>query len=178
VLVIGYDEGVQAMGALIATGEMPARGRREDEPDITEGTQGLDEEAIARMLTGEAANVAHDCVALRELRASVRRRVPAATEKLNPRSHYLGYRVASRDGAYVYLQSRMLVVEADLPRTGAEEDVFRRAGLEVRHRNNFQGRAGWITGIRLPCSATPEQTALVADAIVRALTPEAPQDLF
>jgi len=80
-------------------------------------------------------------------------------EKLNPRGRYLGYARRGRsDVLYVYLQRQRLVIDIRLPADRAGQ--VRRLGFDVRPRLNYQGRAGWLTGIRVPYG-TQKRGALV-----------------
>jgi hypothetical protein len=87
-------------------------------------------------------------------------------EKLNPRSRYLGYARSGRsDVLYVYLQKQRLVIDIRLPADRAGQ--VRRLGFEVKPRLNYQARAGWLTGIRVPYG-TLKRGAL-ADLAIEAL---------
>ena len=74
---------------------------------------------------------------------------PTLQEKFNPNSRYLGYAAEGRgDAVYVYVQRKRLVIDL---RVSAElADDLRDRGFQVSPRNNFQGRAGWLTGLIVP----------------------------
>ena len=89
-------------------------------------------------------------------------------EKLNPnpRCRYLGYARRGRsDALYVYLQRQCLVIDIRLPADRAGQ--VRRLGFEVRPRLNYQGRAGWLTGIRVPYGT--QKRGALADLAIEAL---------
>ena len=87
-------------------------------------------------------------------------------EKLNPRGRYLGYARRGRsDVLYVYLQRQCLVIDIRLPADRAGQ--VRRLGFEVRPRLNYQGRAGWLTGIRVPYGT--QKRGALADLAIGAL---------
>lgn len=179
VLVIGYDEGG---GTELGLPQIPAGSDENTSaagPDIVEGTQGLDLDEIARMVGGPRAEVFRRSQALLEIRRVLLQGRAGITERLNRGTvKYLGYHVRGRDRAYVYVQNARLVVDVDVPRTDENLGPLREVGMEVTLRKNYQYRAGWVTGILLPHAAPPEQTAVVAEAIVRALTAEGSGGLF
>jgi len=75
--------------------------------------------------------------------------VPTLREKLNPNLRYLGYGLRGRaDAMYVYFQRGGLVIDIRLAADRAAE--VRSLGFQVRPRDNYQGRAGWLTGLRVP----------------------------
>lgn len=79
---------------------------------------------------------------------------------------YLGYaRKGTRDSVYVYVQEKQLVL--DLRLSAERADEVRRSGLKVRPRNNYQGRAGWLTGVRVPHDTDRADLALqlILDAL-------------
>jgi hypothetical protein len=105
-----------------------------------------------------------------ELVLWLRRRLAAKCrgikENLNPRSRYLGYARRGRsDALYVYLQRQRLVIDIRLPADRASQ--VRRLGFEVRPRLNYQGRAGWLTGIRVPYGT--QKRGALADLALEAL---------
>ena len=74
---------------------------------------------------------------------------PGLMEKANPKRRYLGYaKGEGSDAAYIYFQKKGLVIDV---RVSADRVKGGRVlGLEVRPRENYQWRAGWLTGVRVP----------------------------
>ena len=70
-------------------------------------------------------------------------------EKLNRNSRYLGYATAGRsDALYVYVQKKRLLLDVRVSDDRVEE--LRGKGFEVRPRDNFQAKSGWLTGLLVP----------------------------
>jgi len=85
------------------------------------------------------------------IRAALVERVPGITEKFNSNSRYFGYRIGTdKDRAYIFVQKKKLVIDLCIRRSFTKE--LRRLGFEVKFRNSFQGRAGWLTGWQVPKS--------------------------
>jgi len=89
-------------------------------------------------------------------------------EKFNRRQRYLGYATGPADAAYVYVQKRRLVLDLRLPPEQADE--IRKQGFEVIPRDNFQGRAGWLTGVRVPHDT--DKKDLLSGLVLKALKEE------
>lgn len=100
------------------------------------------------------------------IREQLLKKVPGLTEKFNTNSRYFGYWTAmdETDRAYVYVQKRELRIDLCVARRFEPE--LRRAGFEVRYVNNFQGRAGWLTGWRVP--HTTKDTRAIMKWLLRA----------
>jgi len=74
---------------------------------------------------------------------------PRIREKLNSRGRYLGYGlVGGPDQLYVYVQRKGLVI--DIAISGDRANELREKGFAIHARNNFQSRAGWLTGLFVP----------------------------
>lgn len=70
-------------------------------------------------------------------------------EKLNRNNRCLGYaRVGRSDAFYIYVQKKRMLIDVRV--SPDRSDELRRKGFEVQYRNNFQGRAGWLTGLLVP----------------------------
>jgi len=83
------------------------------------------------------------------IRVALGRKINGLTEKFNPKMRYFGYKVNdSADRAYIYVQRFQLVIDLRISMDWIKE--IRRAGFVVCPRNNYQGRAGWLTGWKLP----------------------------
>jgi len=85
------------------------------------------------------------------IRKSLLEKVPNLGEKFNQAGLYFGYRVGNRkDQAYIYVQKKNLIIDLCINRNFRKE--LKQAGFEVKYRDNFQGRADWLTGWRIPQS--------------------------
>lgn len=110
----------------------------------------------------------HPTDLLRLIRISLLKKVPDLGEKFNRAGLYFGYRVGnSKDKAYIYTQKKNLVLDLCLNRSFTPE--IEMLGFEVKYRNNFQGRAGWLTGWRIPQSTLNSKPELVAEWLRKAL---------
>ena len=70
-------------------------------------------------------------------------------EKLNRNSRCLGYVTDGRsDALYVYVQKKRLLLDVRVSDDRVEE--LRGKGFEVRPRDNFQAKSGWLTGLLVP----------------------------
>ena len=165
ILIIGYrDPKSQNQKPTQATPTpRPAR----DKSGINDNTERLSFQDLGKLLGDIKKGAARRSSALRNLRELLLQRVPNTKEKLNPRSGYIGYRSASSDRAYIYVQPDLLVIDIRRPRT--IEPMLRKAGIEITYRHNYQGRAGWTTGIRLLHNSSTHQIDLVAKEIILAL---------
>jgi len=83
------------------------------------------------------------------LRSRLAECCPTLRENFNPNTRYLSYGL---DGGsydlFVYVQKKDIVIDIRLPADRAED--LRGQGFDVRPRNNYQGRAGWLTGLFVP----------------------------
>jgi hypothetical protein len=83
------------------------------------------------------------------IRERLLKKIPGLTEKFNSNSRYFGYWIGDdKDRAYIYIQKKNLRIDLCIGRE-FEEDI-RREGFKVRYVNNYQGRAGWLTGWLVP----------------------------
>lgn len=88
---------------------------------------------------------------------------PTLREKFNPNGPYLGYGlVGGSYDLFVYVQKNDLLIDIRLPADRAED--LRSQGFDVRPRNNYQARAGWLTGVFVPHD-TDNRELLVALAL-------------
>ena len=77
--------------------------------------------------------------------------IPKIAEKFNTNSRYFGYWTGTdKDRAYIYVQKKGLRIDLCISREF--EIDLRKAGYKVGYVNNFQGRAGWLTGWKIPHS--------------------------
>jgi hypothetical protein len=88
-----------------------------------------------------------------ELISYIRKRLyescPDLHEKFNPNSRYFGYaRGVHRDGVYIFVRKRHLEIRLKIAVERVDE--VRAMGFRVKLDDNFQARAGWITGWLVP----------------------------
>lgn len=89
------------------------------------------------------------CSLIRQIRKRLPREVPGLTEKFNRNSNYFGYRAnGDKDRAYIYVQKKGLRIDLHIKREHEPELI--RQGFTIKYVNNYQGRAGWLTGWRIP----------------------------
>ena len=141
-------------------------GQHVETAGIHQNTERLTFQELIGLFAGLKGDFVERSSGFQRLREILLQRVPNIEEKLNPTSGYVGYRSAS-DRAYVYVQPDLLVIDIRRPRT--IEPMLRKAGIEITYRHNFQGRAGWTTGIHLSHNAPTHQIELVANEITHAL---------
>lgn len=89
-----------------------------------------------------------------ELLAALRKQLvtacPGLREKINRNSRYLGYSNGGSDAVYVYVRKKDLLIDLNV---SADLSVdLERLGFEVRPRDNFQAKSGWLTGMIVPQS--------------------------
>ena len=98
------------------------------------------------------------------LRERLASEFPRLREKLNAKRcyRYLGYANGQTDALYVYVQKRLLRIDIKLPQVRVAE--LRQCGFQVLPVKNFQWKAGWITGWRVP-NDTIKRGTIVAFAI-------------
>jgi hypothetical protein len=114
------------------------------------------------------------------IRNGLKKSSPLLAEKFNPTTPgllYFGYKVRNRDAAkndfskrsygpdkaYIYIQKKNLRIDLDIRKldiVSKFEQKLVKAGYEVRPSNNYQGRAGWLTGWYVPQSTTDVKTVL------------------
>ena len=102
------------------------------------------------------------------LRSRLAAACPRIREKFNFNSRYVGYGLTnSSDVLYVYVQKKGLLIDIRLSADRADE--VRRLGFEVRPRDNYQGKAGWLTGLFVPHDTDKhhEIVALALEALQR-----------
>ena len=93
------------------------------------------------------------------IREQLLEKVPGLTEKFNRSSRYFGYWTGTdEDRAYIYVQKKDLRIDVHISQDLAAD--LQKAGFEVRFTNNFQGRARWLTGWRVPHSTKNIKTVM------------------
>ena len=82
--------------------------------------------------------------------------VQRLTEKFNTKSRYFGYWIGTnKDRAYIYVQKKGLRIDLDISRDF--EANLKEEDFEVHFIKNFQYRAGWLTGWRVPPTTSIER---------------------
>ena len=117
-----------------------------------------------RVLSSGLRGYATDLVFV--LRSRLAAACPKLREKFNLNSRYLGYGLTnSSDVLYVYVQKRGLLIDIRLSADRADE--LRRMGFKLRPRDNYQAKAGWLTGLFVPhdTDKCEEVVALALEAI-------------
>jgi hypothetical protein len=90
------------------------------------------------------------------IREQLKKKVPGLTEKFNTKSHYFGYWIGTnKDRAYIYVQKKGLRIDLDISRDF--EANLKEEDFEVHFIKNFQYRAGWLTGWRVPPTTSIER---------------------
>ena len=93
------------------------------------------------------------------IREQLLNRVPGLTEKFNTNSRYFGYWTGTdKDRAYIYIQKKYLRIDLNISQELVAD--LQKAGFEVRITNNFQGRARWLTGWRVPHTTKNIETVM------------------
>ena len=83
-----------------------------------------------------------------KLRKHLAAECPKLREKINRNNRYLGYSNGGSDAMYVYVSKNGLLIDMRL--SADLSDDLRRLGFEVRPRDNYQGKSGWLTGLIVP----------------------------
>ncbi len=103
-----------------------------------------------------------------ELRKRLADECPKLREKINRSSRYLGYSNGGSDAVYVYVRKNGLLVDMRVSADLSED--LGQLGFEVRPRDNFQAKSGWLTGLILPLDT--DKFADVAKLAIEALSGE------
>lgn len=85
------------------------------------------------------------------IRKELAEKIPRLAEKFHPQLRYFGYRVgADKEKAYIYVLKNKLIIDlcVDLNHVKKLEEE----GFDVKPRNNFQAKRGWLTGWQIPRS--------------------------
>jgi len=92
-----------------------------------------------------------DTALLCSIRKSLIKKIPGLTEDFNKQSRRFGYwKGCDADKAYIYVQKKDLRIDLCISRE--HEKDLQKQGYIVKYQNNFQGRAGWLTGWHVPHS--------------------------
>ncbi len=154
ILVVGYS-----VSAPVAK---PRKGKSIMAENVVTADKGglLPDEMIADALRGYPVDL------VRRLRKDLLAACPSLGEKLNRNSRYLGYARGNRsDALYVYVQKKRLLLDLRIPKEREEE--LRRQGFQIRPRDNYQSKSGWLTGLIVPVDTDdlPEVTGLALEAL-------------
>jgi len=110
---------------------------------IDNGKGLIDNDTIKKKLSGYSLDIVF------QIKDSLSAAIPDLHEKLNYNSRYLGYAKGNNsDALYIYIQKKQLVLDVRVSKEEAEN--LRKKGFRVNPRNNYQCRAGWLTGLSVP----------------------------
>lgn len=102
-----------------------------------------------------------------KLRNELINKFPNLCEKVNTNSYYFGFSVGdNKDAIYIYLQKKKMVIDVDVSRN--QEPELIKKGFDIQYRNNFQGQAGWLTGLNLQYNSINYET--IRDIAIEALS--------
>lgn len=87
------------------------------------------------------------------IRKGMAKAIPELSEKFNTSSLYFGYnRGDDEDKAYIYVQKENLVIDLQIKPSYVRQ--LEGEGFVIKRRDNFQAKAGWLTGWQVPQSTT------------------------
>lgn len=90
---------------------------------------------------------------VRLIRERLVKEMPTINEKVNTYGRYFGYwKGQDEDRVYIYVQKKGLRIDLCISRE--HEKDLQNQGYIVKYHNNYQGRAGWLTGWQVPHSTT------------------------
>jgi hypothetical protein len=93
------------------------------------------------------------------IRKSLLKSIPQLVEKFNPYGHYFGYgKGQDKDRAYIYVQKKNLRIDLCISRE--HEKDLQNQGFIVKYHNNYQYRAGWLTGWQVPHNTENIETVI------------------
>ncbi len=163
ILIVGYAMTAQPEDKRQKEGLV--KGTRSDRTKATSNVLVQDKGLLPEEVVRGALH-AYPIDLLLDLRKRLAKGCPDLREKLNRSSRYLGYGlVGSSDDLYVYVQKKGLVIDVRLPADRADE--LRRLGFKVRPRDNYQAKAGWLTGLSVlnDTDKRKELAALLLEAL-------------
>ena len=80
------------------------------------------------------------------IRKNLFQKIPFLREKINKNSKYFGFKVDNnKDSIYIYLQNKKMIMDIDISKE--YKNWFIKRGFTIKERDNYQQKAGWITGI-------------------------------
>ena len=167
VLIVGYH--VSALGEQVTREQSEGmkkrlvNAERRNSPNVVVADSGLlPDEVLWDALRGYPQEL------LGKLRKRLAAECQTLREKINRNSRYLGYANGGSYAIYVYVRKNNLLIDMRLSADLSED--LRRLGFEVKPRDNFQGMAGWLTGLIVPHDT--DKLADVASFAVEALSEE------
>jgi hypothetical protein len=93
------------------------------------------------------------------IRERLVKEMPTINEKVNTYGHYFGYwKGQDKDRAYLCVQKKCLRIDLCISRE--HEKDLQNQGYIVKYHNNYQGRAGWLTGWRVPHNTENIETVM------------------
>lgn len=93
------------------------------------------------------------------IRQRLLKKLPGIAESFNTNSRYFGYwKGEDKDRTYIYVQKKNLRVDLCISRKFQTD--LRKAGFKVKYVNNYQGRAGWLTGWQVRHSTNDIETVM------------------
>lgn len=163
ILVVGYST-CQKSSETVLLEQTPGQSRtKKKSENVLIGKNLLDPGTIKKHLSGYAIALAIN------FRKGLIATIPKLREKLNCRQRYLGYSSDHQaDAVYVYVQKDQLLL--DIRVSKEEADALIEMGVRVVPRNNYQSRAGWLTGVYLPSNAGKTQWDAVMNLGLAALS--------
>ncbi len=81
------------------------------------------------------------------------KKIAGLTEAFNKKSRYFSYwKGKDKDRVYIYVQKKCLRIDLCIKNKDKNEREILNEGFKVKFVNNFQGKAGWLTGWYVPYS--------------------------
>ena len=143
ILLVGYGSSVPQEK------QMPKRQKDTKIKEASSGNLVFPETGLLSDETLRSTLASHTLDTVMQFRNLLSAKCVGLREKLNRNSRYLGYATGERsDGLYVYVQKKGL--RFDLRVSGDRADELRHKGFDVRPVDNYQAKAGWLTGLAVP----------------------------
>lgn len=161
ILIVGYSTTSLEEKVITAKEQKPMHARKlRDQSQVIGGSGLVEVDLIRQTLKSYPLELVF------RLRDRLISAFPMLREKLNPRSRYLGYANGLQsDAVYVYLQKKRLLL--DIRVSNEEAENLRKRGFTVIPRNNYQCRAGWLTGVMVPHDT--DKLDIIVDLVSSAL---------
>ena len=161
ILIVGYS--TSAIQMKTARVKKPNRTLPVPTDNVITADAGLlDTPTIQEKIPGRPLDLAF------RIRDQLASRFPELREKLNCNSRYLGYTNGrGSDALYVYIQKKQLLLDIRVSKEEAEN--LRNKGVTVVPRNNYQSKAGWLTGVLIPHDTRPGKLQPILELAVLAL---------